>query len=69
MPELIGKSVQDALNILKEQGVEGQVRITSAPMRDGKETRKEGELRVIDVKQDVLIAAYFQTEVRAEKRP
>lgn len=61
MPDLTGMSADDALRIMKKNGVEGQVHITSAPTRNASDSIRleKGETRVICVRGSTVIAARF----------
>ena len=65
---LLGRRVDEALKIMEENGIQGQVQYTSAPVSNHPENRTERESRVVAVRGNVLIAAFFNTRINMEKK-
>ncbi|MBO2517203.1 MAG: hypothetical protein CW338_08045 [Clostridiales bacterium] len=67
MPDLLGRPLKEALRVLEENGREGQVVYTAAPIRGGGKAVRDGEERVVAVRGDTLIVSTFKTQVNEER--
>ncbi|MBQ7655723.1 MAG: hypothetical protein IJI53_08490 [Clostridia bacterium] len=66
MSEYLGRSVEAALSSLPEGAEKPRIVETAAPRRDGN-TRKDGTLRVVAVRDGEWITARFYEDARSEE--
>lgn len=68
MIDVLGFPLSVALEKLKENGIEGQMIITSAPKKHIEEqNNRNGELRVVAQRGNILICAEFLTGLPKEE--
>ena len=64
--DILGRTVEAALSSLPKDAPRPKITLTAAPRRDG-QTRQDGELRVVAVREGEWIAARFFEAVGSRK--
>ena len=69
MTDLTGLTIDKALQLMRQEGIQGQVVYTSAPESNKKKeesVKRARESRVVMQKGSILIAAWFKTSLAEE---
>ena len=64
--DVLGRTVEAALSFLPENAPHPKITLTAAPRRDG-QTRQDGVLRVVAVREGEWVVARFIDEVGSRK--